>query len=348
MSTRQIFYLVFPIVSFWVFAYPLGRLSHWLTEGSGLGLLYTVLLWVFSTMAMWYSFNGPKMLVRYIMVHWMGVSFVFMSLTLVAELPLLFWGQMAKQVAIVVVVLGTFLAVGALIASHFFKVKTITLRSKRLTRPIKLAQLSDVHIGSRQAKFMRRAVDKLNAEQPDIVVITGDLIDSSAVNAVDLQALNDINVPTFFVIGNHERHADLKKVLKIVRGLGITTLRQQSTVIDEIQLVGIDDADQRNQVEQMLPAIDLQSGLFNVLLYHRPVGWAAARQGTIDLMLSGHTHNGQIFPFNWIVKQQFDRIAGLYTKEDAWLYVNSGTGTWGPLMRLGTSNEITIIDLLPE
>ena len=68
----------------------------------------------------------------------------------------------------------------------------------------------------------------------------------------------------------------------------------------------------------------------------------------IDLMLSGHTHNGQIFPFNLLVKQQFKRIAGLYIEKDARLYVSSGTGTWGPLMRLGSMNEITLFDLLPD
>jgi predicted MPP superfamily phosphohydrolase len=68
----------------------------------------------------------------------------------------------------------------------------------------------------------------------------------------------------------------------------------------------------------------------------------------VDLMLSGHTHNGQIFPFNYLVRQQFARIKGLYQSESAYLYVNSGTGTWGPLMRLGTRNEISCFDLVPH
>ncbi|MFT5259819.1 MAG: putative MPP superfamily phosphohydrolase [Saprospiraceae bacterium] len=348
MSARQIFYVVFTFASFFVFAYPLGRLSHWLTMGSGLGWSYTGLIWAIATVAMWYSFKGPKMFVRYIMVHWMGASFVFMSLTVVAELPILIWPYTAQLSAVAVISIGLMLVIGALIASHFFKVKTVTLRSKKLTKPIRLAQLSDVHIGSRQAGFMQRAVDKLNAQNPNIAVITGDLVDSSAVNSVDLQSLKNIKAPTYFVIGNHERYADLDKILGIMQDFGITTLRQQAKVIDELQLVGVDDADRRDQVEQMMPSITLKPNLFNVLLYHRPVGWAAARRHDMDLMLSGHTHNGQIFPFNFIVKQQFDRIAGLYTNENKWLYVNSGTGTWGPLMRLGTANEITVLDLLPE
>ena len=95
-----------------------------------------------------------------------------------------------------------------------------------------------------------------------------------------------------------------------------------------------------------------------MLLYHRPLGWEAAVEHGVDLMLSGHTHNGQIFPFNLLVKRQFRRISGLYSSKDsgkdgaagrpnAHLYVSPGTGTWGPLMRLGSLNEITCIDVKP-
>ena len=111
------------------------------------------------------------------------------------------------------------------------------------------------------------------------------------------------------------------------------------------------ESSKKVRLEQHLKGADFENetykSRFNILLYHRPSGWEDAISHGVDLMLSGHTHNGQIFPFNFLVKQQFARIKGHYQKDNAHLYVNCGTGTWGPLMRLGSLNEISCFDLLP-
>jgi predicted MPP superfamily phosphohydrolase len=80
-------------------------------------------------------------------------------------------------------------------------------------------------------------------------------------------------------------------------------------------------------------------------MYHRPDGLEAAAEAGLDLMLSGHTHNGQIYPFSLLVRSQFSRICGRYQQGDTTLYVSPGTGTWGPVMRLGSANEVTLIEL---
>ena len=164
----------------------------------------------------------------------------------------------------------------------------------------------------------------------------------------ELQSLGDLKARTLFCIGNHERYADLDKITDIVQRLGIVTLRQDYHTEDELHFIGIDDADDPDQVARHLPEIYRDQSRFNVLLYHRPQGWEAAISHGIDLKLSGHTHNGQIFPFNWIVKQQFPRIRGLYREGGSHLYVSSGTGTWGPLMRLGSMNEISLFSIVPK
>ncbi|MED5227799.1 MAG: metallophosphoesterase, partial [Pseudomonadota bacterium] len=127
---------------------------------------------------------------------------------------------------------------------------------------------------------------------------------------------------------------------------GVRVLRNNSVLADGLQLIGIDDADDVHQVGRELANITLDPQCFKVLLYHRPSGWDSAVKAGIDLTLSGHTHNGQIFPFNWLVKQQFKLITGLHRSGQCQLYVSPGTGTWGPVMRLGSRNEITCIDLV--
>jgi len=348
LTTRQIYNLVFPLACYFVFAYPVYRVSNWYGVPIEISLLESLVLCILGLAGMIYSFSGPKIIVRYFIVHWMGISFVFACLALVGEVFTIVFPENKKLVASTILYFGLGLVVFSILVSHHLKVKKIQIHSRKLSRPYRLVQISDVHIGSRQQGFMKRIVNRINGLEPDLVLITGDLIDSSAVNQEALQSLEELHAKVFFAIGNHERYADLEKILCITENLGIKTLRQETASFEELTISGIDDADIGEQVEIHLPELSLKKERFNLLLYHRPVGWEAAIRFGVDLMLSGHTHNGQIFPFNYLVKKQFARIKGIYQKGHHHLYVSPGTGTWGPLMRLGSMNEITLIELVPE
>ena len=346
--TRMWFNLLFPLACFYVFAYPLWRLTEWWTNGQGIGWIGALAVWAAGLAGMYYSFGGARMRIRYIVVHWMGISFVFATLVLLAE-PVRWLGLLQDPLlATVIVAIGALLCIGAVVFSHHLSVKHHRIATSKLDRPYRIVQISDVHIGSRQGGFMARIVDRINGLEPDFVTITGDLIDSSAVEYDSLAPLSKLRVPAFFSIGNHERYADLPKMLDMASRLGLRTLQQDSEDVGDIMFLGIDDADRHDQVDLHIPGIDLDHSKFNVLLYHRPVGWEAACAHGVDLMLSGHTHNGQIFPFNLVVKQQFQRIRGLYRDRHHHLHVSSGTGTWGPLMRLGSLNEITVLEIVPD
>ena len=345
---RRWFYLLFPLLCFFVFAWPPYRLSGWYwPEGPAIGLEYAVLIWLFATTALWYSFRSPNMRIRYVMVHWMGVSFILFVLTLAYEVMRVVAPVDDHAAVPWILGIATVLVVLAVIASHFLSVKYLEFGSEKITRPHRIVQISDVHIGSRQGGYLTRIVNRINLLKPDVVVITGDLVDSAAVGHDELKCLKRLSARTLFSIGNHERYADLDKVLALLTELGVESLRQRRVIAGELQVIGIDDADEHDQVACMLPTIQDRSDHYTVLLYHRPLGWEAAVEHGVDLMLSGHTHNGQIFPFNLLVKRQFRRISGLYSEGGGHLYVSPGTGTWGPLMRLGSFNEITCIDVMP-
>jgi predicted MPP superfamily phosphohydrolase len=278
----------------------------------------------------------------------MGAGFIFAVVTLLAEGIRLVVPVSDTVVVYGVLVAGLACIIVAMLLSHVLAVKQHNISSPKVSRDYRIAQISDVHIGSRQGGFMQRIVNKLNSLEPDFIVVTGDLVDSSAVDFLALASIQQLKARTFFTIGNHERYADLEKIVDIAGRLGMTMLRQESIVSDELMFIGIDDADDKNQVALHLPGIYKDPEKFNVLLYHRPVGWESAIEHGIELKLSGHTHNGQIFPFNLLVKQQFNRISGMYQQGNSRLYVSSGTGTWGPLMRLGSMNEISVFDIKPE
>jgi hypothetical protein len=102
------------------------------------------------------------------------------------------------------------------------------------------------------------------------------------------------------------------------------------------------------QVQRQLSQIELDEQAFNLVLFHRPRGLEAAAAAGVNLIISGHTHNGQIYPFNFLVSRVFDKIKGMYQLGSARQYVNEGTGTWGPIMRVGTRSEITLFEIAPE
>jgi len=209
-----------------------------------------------------------------------------------------------------------------------------------------LVQLSDVHIGNTIGRdFVENMVKRANAANGDAIVITGDLIDFRDISESELTPLGNFEAPAYFIIGNHERYVDLTEICQRLTNLGIRVLRNESVDLGDIQLIGIDDAESKRQVASVLRSIQVQPDRFRVLLYHRPDGAADAARWGAHLMLCGHTHHGQIMPFNFVVQRIFPQIRGLYEVEGLSLYVSPGTGTWGPILRLGSRSEIGMIEL---
>jgi predicted MPP superfamily phosphohydrolase len=208
-------------------------------------------------------------------------------------------------------------------------------------------QITDVHIGSRSAEFLERVMQKVNSVNADFLCITGDFIDAPGIGEEELSALRSCPVPIYFSIGNHERYEDLEDILQRLQRLGVRVLRSQTHQHGPVQLIGIDDSDHPGQVERELARLNIDQSSFVLLLYHRPRGLAAAAAAGVDLMISGHTHNGQIVPFNFVVGRVFEQTVGLFSEGLAQLYVSPGTGTWGPVMRLGSRGEVTLFEVQP-
>jgi predicted MPP superfamily phosphohydrolase len=139
----------------------------------------------------------------------------------------------------------------------------------------------------------------------------------------------------------------LDEILERLRAQGVQVLRNQSVSDDQLQFIGIDDMEDPKQVARQLKHIDVSESHYSILLYHRPNGLDACDEHGVDLMLSGHTHGGQIMPFNLLVKRVFEHTKGLHFFGRSALYVSEGTGTWGPVVRLGTRSEITLFEIGP-
>ncbi|QOY55623.1 metallophosphoesterase [Candidatus Sulfurimonas marisnigri] len=259
-----------------------------------------------------------------------------------------------KSLDISSLTVATTLTLRSIYEARFVKLERVTIKIKDLKRPYKIVQLSDIHIsGLINAKFIKDIVKRVNALKPDIVVITGDLIDIDIDHAKDtLQELKSLNSKygTFFIVGNHEYFHNITKIIDRVKSIGIRVLENENVYIGEdgkgFNLAGVYDIF-GYRAKTHMP--DLQKALLakkdspTILLAHQPRYIEEVKDG-VDLVLSGHTHGGQLYPFRLLVKLQQPYISGLHQHNDKLqIYVNKGTGFWGPPMRLGASSEITEI-----
>ena len=252
----------------------------------------------------------------------------------------------------------------AITTRSIYEARTVVLEKqniqiKNLKQSYKILQLSDIHIGGLiDATFIKGIVQRVNSCKPDLVVITGDLIDIALDKAEDtLQELTHLESKygTYFIVGNHEYFHGIESIIEKVKTLGIRVLENENVYIGEknkgFNLCGVYDLFGYRalkfmpELEQALVGRDEHSP--TVLLAHQPKFLEEVTDTQkIDLVLSGHTHGGQLLPFRLLVRLQQPYISGLHQHTPTTqIYVNKGTGFWGPPMRLGASAEITEIFL---
>jgi predicted MPP superfamily phosphohydrolase len=211
-----------------------------------------------------------------------------------------------------------------------------------------IVQLTDVHIGPLLGdRFAAEVVAKVNALAPDLIVITGDLVDGRLDELrPHVEPLRGLRARdgVYAVTGNHEYYWNATAWLEHLRSLGIAILRNEHvTIRDAFELAGVDDSSATEDVPRALAGHD--DALPVVLLAHHPRTIARAAVAGVDLQLSGHTHGGQLLPLGWLSRLFEPQVAGLARFGATWLYVSEGTGFWGPPMRVGTSSEIALLTL---
>jgi uncharacterized protein len=222
----------------------------------------------------------------------------------------------------------------------------------------RIAQLTDLHIGPTLGKgWLKDVVARTNAQSPDLIVITGDLVDGTVealrnetAPLADLKAKHGV----FFVTGNHEYYSGADEWIAELGRLGIRVLRNEHVPIggeDGFDLAGVDDWSSKRfgnghgpDLERALAGRDPSREV--VLLAHQPKQIHEAAAKGVGLQLSGHTHGGQIFPWGLFVRIDQPFVAGLDRLDDTMIYVSRGTGFWGPPMRVGAPSEIALLELV--
>jgi len=245
------------------------------------------------------------------------------------------------------------IAIAGVINARIIRVKKVDVRLPNLPESWQgrvAVQVSDLHLGHvNSAGFMRRIVRKLQALEPDIVFITGDLYDGSKVEAAAVVApWKELATPfgVYFITGNHEEFTDPGKYLDAVNDTGIRVLHNEKVVVDGLQVVGVHyGSSGASRLRPVLDRIGISRDRASILLSHEPHALPIAEEAGISLQLSGHTHGGQVFPITYFTRRIFKEFTyGLQRFGDMLVYTTTGAGTWGPPMRVGTRPEIVLIE----
>lgn len=292
---------------------------------------------------------------------WMGLAFMGASVSLLVHLA--WWistllshpagmAQSPRTLDLFSVTLSGLIGLYAFYERSAVRIERVHLTTEKDLGPtgrLGIAQISDVHIGLMNGiARIRKVVQTLEQCEPDVIVSTGDLMDSNLASQLGLaRDFRKLKPPlgAYAIVGNHECYAGLGPSLEFMQSAGFEVLRDRETLVRGIRIVGVDDPAVHADVEQveasLLPAPTSQ---FTLLLKHRPEV-RPQRPAPFDLQLSGHTHKGQIFPFSLLTRLHYRAHAGLFRLGSAYLYVSRGTGAWGPPFRLFARPEITLIEI---
>jgi predicted MPP superfamily phosphohydrolase len=280
-------------------------------------------------------------------VSFLGVGFTAILTPLLVVFSLLDWLLLqyvgltySSSTTTAAVALAIFLAVWAIIKSFYVSTRRVDF-DLGVENPIHIAHISDLHVGATLGRQrLKQVVSSIKNIQPDFTVITGDILDGSGwPQNGSLEPLEELDL-VFASRGNHDYYYG-ENTLERLEEANIKCLLNEAVIESDVFIAGVDDKEYPNQVPaQEITSFNPPTDLTSILLYHRPEEVDVFQDSSFDIMLSGHTHNGQILPLKWLASFVYTYLYGVYEFNGKYLNVSSGAGTGGPMMRLGTNNEV--------
>ncbi len=306
-----------------------------------------------------FRFSHPALRIVYASAAvWLGaLNFAFFAAvacwTVAGLAWLLAWPLPPFQLAAALFGLAFLATVYGLINASWIRTSRVTVRLSHLPDAWQgrtAALVTDLHLGPLSgAAFLRRVTARLRLLRPDVVFISGDLFDGPTLGLDQLAApWREFSAPLgiYYVTGNHDEFAERSIYLQAVGRVGIHILNNEKVSLDQLQIIGLHDSEASDPaaLRLILRQVGIDRRHPAILLAHRPVNLPVAEEAGISLQLSGHTHGGQVWPWNLLVSRIYGRFAsGLARLGTLQVYTSNGVGTWGPPLRLATKSEIVLL-----
>ncbi len=308
--------------------------------------------WVYRIGAFWLAF------MLYFTIAAVLIDLVRISNYFFHFLPI-FSAVMKLRLGLIVVSLVSVIVIAGHINALWINVKEIPLTiHKKISgaSEIKILLASDIHLGALIGERReKRLLEIIREQKPDLVLLAGDLVDGEIAPVLRKNLgrhIQEISTPfgVYAISGNHEYIGGIDKTLPYLKSINIRMLIDEViTLPNGIQLVGRNDHSAGRGSNAPKPLAELISGIDPskpvIVLNHQPYNLQEAVDAEVDLHLSGHTHNGQLWPFNYLIKGIFELSWGYLKKDDTHFYVSSGYGTWGPPVRIGNRPEVVVFKL---
>ncbi len=289
---------------------------------------------------------------------WMGLFGYFFIASILYMLEFSYIGDPSRFFALVLFCLAIIVSIYGIFHARKLIIKKITIKLPifpEIWQQRKAVWISDLHIGQINGeKYITRVVEKLKSISPDIIFIGGDLFDGSVSGKIleCVLPFRELSVPLgmYFITGNHESYGNLDLFLQKIAEAGIRILHNEKLIIDKLQIIGVDfiSTEKENNFKEILAGLTIDKKMSSILLKHEPRHMEIAQQAGISFQISGHVHRAQQWPLEYFARLVYGRFTyGLKRLGDMQMYISSGTGTWGPPIRVGTDSEIVVFTFIP-
>ena len=235
---------------------------------------------------------------------------------------------------------------------HKYCQELTMMTDKPLAHPTKILMMSDLHLGYHNRRSeLKRWVDMVNQEHPDLILIAGDIIDGSMRPLKEQRMYEEfhrLQAPVYACLGNHEYYSGEPDAQQFYKDAGIHLLQDSAVVVGDLCIVGRDDRTNlhRDSLGVIMHKADRKK--FTLLLDHQPFHLEQAERQGIDFQFSGHTHHGQVWPISWITESIYECAFGSHQRGNTHYYISSGLGIWGGKFRIGTRSEYIVAEVRGE
>ena len=359
-------FLIFPAIMILVIGYVYYRIWHILPFSSPMKWLTTIILFI--PFGLFFAYMSSRsdntslwvnQLFSTVSTSWIVILLYLLMIFFVTDISRLFipairpWfnNSWVGTIGIAVFLLFIF-GIGNLWYQHKVRVP-LDIQLDKPLYPIKIVGISDLHLGYTIGKReLGKWVDLINSENPDVILIAGDLIDSDIVPVERQQMYEELShlkskYGVYACLGNHDYYADTLKSIPFIKKAGIQLLKDEAVLVNnEFYVVGRDDRTNergRKSLTELIKLLDKNKPI--ILMDHQPYELEKTKEAGVDFQLSGHTHRGQIFPISLITDMVYEISHGYLQKGNSHFYVSSGIGLWGGKFRIGTQSEYLVIKM---